>query len=239
VENQIDRAQAGAVASEIKARSPVDAMLQKLRTNSALRSLVLAERNARSRLCDRWLGINTIAEYRQGFDPAATRFRDPIGYEPSDYLILRKYMKPVRLSSDDVVFDVGCGMGRTLCLFARCRVNKCVGIEYVPALAAAAEQNAARLRGRKAPVEIRVGDASEADYSGGTVYWIFNSFGEGTLLRVLQRIEDSLRASPRSIQLIYVNPKHESLLRSSGWLRHTGNVRSALYRTYHASYWEN
>jgi precorrin-6B methylase 2 len=91
-------------------------------------------------------------------------------------------MKPVRIADHDVVMDIGCGMGRVLCVFARRRLKKCIGIEFSGELAGIAERNARALRGRRAPIEIRIGDAAEADYTEGTIFWIYNPFGERTCM---------------------------------------------------------
>ena len=40
----------------------------------------------------------------------------------------------------DTVIDIGCGMGRALCLFARRNVRKCIGIEYDPGFAERARE---------------------------------------------------------------------------------------------------
>jgi hypothetical protein len=76
-------------------------------------------------------------------------YADSNQYEPLDYPFLSKCLDALDLHEDDVVFEIGCGMGRALCLFARRRVRKCVGIELDPELAGRARTNLARLRGRR------------------------------------------------------------------------------------------
>ncbi len=39
-----------------------------------------------------------------------------------------------------------------------------------------------------------------------------------TLKKVLEKIEISLKESPHKFQIIYVNPIHENLFKSIGWL---------------------
>lgn len=49
----------------------------------------------------------------------------------------------------------------------------------------------------------------------------------------------SLRAAPRRIQIAYLRPEHEDVLRACPWLRCSGS-RSTLLHTYgRASYWTN
>lgn len=216
----------------------VDALTAKLRRFGGLKSVILAGRRVRERAIERWLGIDTVSPPGKRFD-LGTHFADPVPYEPVDYVLLRRYTRPIRLRPDDVVVDIGCGMGRMLCLFARRRVRKVIGIEFSRELAEIARQNAATVRGRRAEIEVRQGDACEADYSDATVIWMFNPFGPATMRTVMERLGRSLEAKPRTIQIAYVNPLHEDILAATGWLRRTGREQSLFFRTYGASYWSN
>jgi hypothetical protein len=126
-----------------------------------LQTGVQSVRDARAMLIDRWLRIKTCGSPAA---PTSSAHGDAVFYEPTDYRLLHKYIKPLRLKKHDVVFDVGCGMGRTVCIFARRLIRKCVGIEIDPMLAECAKANAATLRGRRAVIDIRLSDAAVADY---------------------------------------------------------------------------
>src|SRR3954447_17710520 len=56
-------------------------------------------------------------------------FGDGRHYEPLDYPLLVRCLGALDLNKDDVVFEIGCGMGRVVCLLARRHIRKCVGIE--------------------------------------------------------------------------------------------------------------
>jgi SAM-dependent methyltransferase len=213
-----------------------DRITDRLRRLGGLKSLVLKGRDFRTRVIDRWLNIDTVNPRGERFGLENTN-ADPVAYEPVDYLLLRRYMRPVKLGSDDVVYDIGCGMGRMLCLFARRNVKQVVGIEYDARLADIARLNVASMRGRKAPIEVRQGDAIEADYDAATVIWMFNPFGPQTMSLVLDRVGESLQRVPRRLQVAYINPLHESLFAVRPWLRHVGIEKSPFFKTYHASYW--
>lgn len=193
-----------------------------------------------TRMIERRLCINTGCAPEQYPDGALpTLFRDAVGYVPLDYAAIWWCMRPLRLSPEDVFFDVGCGMGRVLSLFARRRLRHCVGIEHSTELAQIANDNAKTLRGRKTPIDVRVDDAAEADYAGGTVFWMFNPFGASTLRQVISRIHESVKRTPRLVQIVYVRPEHEHILDSSGWLNRT-NVRTVpLTWIGKATYWSN
>ncbi|MFG0242158.1 MAG: methyltransferase domain-containing protein [Phycisphaerales bacterium JB054] len=115
-------------------------------------------------------------------------------------------------------YEVGCGLGRVVCDVARRRVERVVGIELCAELASVAELNASRVRGRLASVEIRTGDAAEAVYDGGTVYFMFNPFGAATMSAVMDRIRESLERDPRQIRIVYMNPLHDEVLSRQPWL---------------------
>jgi hypothetical protein len=74
------------------------------------------------------------------------------------------------------------------------------------------------MRFRKSPIEFRCIDAAEAYYTDGTLYILFNPFGEEILRVVLQRIRQTLTDKPRKIRIGYLNPVHESVLKECGWL---------------------
>ena len=196
-----------------------------------------------------------VAEFDNEPFGTATELPDRVPYEPTQYPTIEKIIGAIRLGPTDQVFDIGCGAGRALCLFARRSVARCVGIEYVPWVAAAARRNAANLRGRKATIEIRAQDARLADYSGGTIYYFFNPFsGDISILEeVLRRIHATLETDPRSIQVIHLHPQGSRTgrtydpiqgptvhaLMKSGFLRYmnTIEVPLGLYRRLDAGFW--
>jgi precorrin-6B methylase 2 len=164
------------------------------------------------------LNIDTISPPKKVID-RHTRYDDYQRDDAYSYLKLWKYTNLLKPSREDIVFDIGCGVGRILCVFARRQIRKCVGIEISTEYAQRARQNAKRLKGRKAPIEILVTDAAEADYSEGTIYCLFNPFGTKTLQVVLEQIHESVKKYPRRIQLVYFNSAFETVLKSCGWLR--------------------
>ncbi len=211
----------------------------------ALRAVPIAKQSAtvcralRTAAIERYLRIDTGGPYGLDYSPL-TRLQDAYSYVPVDYGALWRYMRPLHLSSSDVVFDIGSGMGRVLCMFARRPLSRCIGVERDAELAAAAKRNAVTLRGRRAPIDVRVGDAADADYTEGTIFWMFNPFGKATLQCVMERIERSLRESPRHIQIAYLRPEHEDVLDACLWLRCTGRQTAPLHKSCSAaSYWSN
>lgn len=219
-------------------RTIITPMAQRLRRIGALKRAILRLRQWRARAIDNALNIHTPYPHSERYR-LDTQFGDAVPNEPVDYLLLRKFMKPLALSPQDVMYDIGCGMGRVVCMFAREKISRCIGIEFDPQLARIAEENARRLRGRRAEIEIRCCDAAVANYSAGTIYWMFNPFGSQTLEAVMHRLHQSVAQHPRIIQLVYVNPVHEHVLERAGWLERTADVQSPLFGGYGASYWRS
>ncbi len=162
---------------------------------------------------------------------------DNYKYATPDYWYLRKVIKVLKLRPEDVVYDIGAGKGRFLCMAARQQVRKCVGVELSDSLCAIARENASQLRGRRAPIEIVCEDACTASLSDGTVYFLFNPFGPDTMRVTLASIERSLSENPRDVVIVYYNPTHASVFEACAWLNkiHEFRTRGQL----RVSFWSN
>lgn len=198
------------------------------------------------------LGVDLLGDWLYAIDtvepgplPLAkerSRFGDAYVNGPVSYWILHSYLHCKKLGTDEIFYDIGCGDGRVLCMAARYRIAKCVGIEISENFAAKARANAKSLRGRLAPIEVRVGDAAEMDYNDGTTFYFGDPFGADTMLAVLNRIHGTLKNNPRSIQCIFVLPIAErsnavrQVIATSGWLQYI-NHKHLRYSAMRAEYW--
>lgn len=160
--------------------------------------------------------------------------KDSTRYQPTPYHMLRVVSSYIR--SNDVFVDLGCGKGRVLCFVAtRCKLRKAIGVELVPELAHVARRNLSKLT-LVAPVRVVNVDAREADLSEGTVYFMYNPFGQDTLRKILQNLKKSLRTNPRRVRLLYYNPKHAHILDDADWIH---AVTSYRHRKHTLRVWEN
>jgi SAM-dependent methyltransferase len=166
-----------------------------------------------------------------------SRYDDNFQYATLDYWNLRRVIKTIEPRREDVFYDIGSGMGRMLCLVARRHLRKCIGVELFQPFCDIARKNAGSLRGRKTQIEIICGDAAETDLSEGTIYYLFNPFGEESMRDTLANIHRSLAVKPRSIKIVYCNPTCESVFQSSGWLRKVHQLR--LFGGQDVTFWEN
>lgn len=199
--------------------------------NPTIKRLLILSERFWIRVVDLFLNIHTIPPARGGSwlgdssapyvppDIPSTRlYADSAPYSSPNYLHLWRVCRLLKPGQEDVLYDVGCGMGRVICVMARGMAGKCVGIELSPSLCEIARRNAIHLRGRKASIQIVCGDAATANLSEGTIYFMFNPFGIATMKEVLAGIEASRSDCDRAIAIVYYNSVHAELLNSLGWL---------------------
>ena len=204
------------------------------RTVRLLRHVFGRWREGTARVEDRWHRIKTEAL----IEPDMVTPRDDAHlYVPLAYGQVRRVLRALRLGPNDVIADVGCGLGRLVALAAQLPVSHVIGMECDSSLADSARDNLRRLRNRRSPAEIVTVDAGTADFGRVTVLVLFNPFGPRTMRAMLDCLRASIDESPRLVRIAYVNPTAESELLRCGWLRRTATTRSATYR--HAvSFWE-
>lgn len=190
----------------------------------------------RARRWDRRLGIDTVS--LAGMITSESPNCDAVEYESVDYYLLNTLLAKMHLQSHDVFLDVGCGMGRAVCLAAQWSLRLCIGIEVDRRLAALAAQNAARLKECRTHIEIICGDAGRMMNSYVTAIWLYNPFGMATMHSMLQHLRASWISNPRDIRIMYLNPRHGSALAGTGWLRQTAVIRVRPFRTV-AEMWES
>lgn len=151
---------------------------------------------------------------------------DAFQYEPTPYEALA-YIKPF-LRADDVFVDLGSGMGRVVLYVAgSCKIRKVVGVEIDPELLKIARTRLSNLELRRlilSPVELIEGDAATVNLGEGTVYFLYNPFGESTLLKVLTNIRLGLATDPRHILIIYANALFAQTIDKMDWLNAVDNV---------------
>ncbi len=108
-------------------------------------------------------------------------------YQPTSYDILREFIREVRPSKQDVIYDLGCGRGRVVLYGALTTPAKCRGVELVGAWVAdgircATTRGIASASFIEAPVQ-------DVPFDDGTIFYMFNPFSHGTLASVVERLE--------------------------------------------------
>ena len=158
-------------------------------------------------------------------------------YQPTDPALFREMMGAVPIRFEDFTFiDVGSGKGRTLLLASEYPFARIVGVEILPELHRAAEENIrvyCESDRRTRPLESICQDACEYEFPlTPLLVYLFNPLPEAGLLRVVRNLEQSLAQRPREVWVVYHNPLLEKALWASNELeRVAGTGQFSLYRS--------
>ncbi len=158
------------------------------------------------------LGVNTRGRFR------LSASSEHYAYSTLSYKQIFIILSKLQIGASDVFYDLGCGRGRVLCAAQGFKPGRAVGVEINPELAEIAKGNLEKIRGVKNPFEVLHGSAADYDYQDGTIFYIYNPFGEKTLSTVLLHIQESLTTHPRKIKIAYVQANFNELLEKSDWL---------------------
>jgi SAM-dependent methyltransferase len=157
-------------------------------------------------------------------------------YQPTEPAAFHEMMASLPIAFDEYTFvDLGSGKGRTLLMASEYPFRRIVGVELIPELHRAAEENCRTYRSveqRSRQIECLLADAREYEFpQEPLVLYLFNPLPERALAEVLRRLEASLSQFPRPIWLIYHNPLLEGLLSASVFLQKVGSGdQYSLYR---------
>ena len=123
-------------------------------------------------------------------------------YQPTPTRHIVRFVELSALTAEDVLFDVGSGLGHVSMLASILAGARCVGVELDADSVASARECASSLGLSR--VNFLEGDAREADFSAGTVFYLYTPFSGTILAAVLARL---LRESEtRAIRLGTLGP---------------------------------
>jgi SAM-dependent methyltransferase len=162
-------------------------------------------------------------------------------YQPTDPAMFREMMAALPIQFDQFSFvDLGSGKGRTLLLASEYPFQRIVGVEILPKLDRAAQEN---IRAYKSPtqrcfdIQTVCADAREFELPDEPlVLYLFNPLPEGALRQVIALLEKSLVQFPRPVWIVYHNPLLESAIAASPFLEGVhATPQYAAYRTKRAA----
>ena len=149
-------------------------------------------------------------------------------YQPTEpeafHEMLDALQQQANLDFGDFTFlDLGSGKGRTLLMASDYPFRRIVGVELLPALHQIAQENLRQYKGASQKclaLESICADATDFPFPGEPlVVFLFNPFGESGMKRMTATLEQSLRAHPRAVFVLYHNPLLEYVLGESAMLR--------------------
>lgn len=186
--------------------------------------------------------ILTIRENRLGIKTHGYSFPednenlygDASAYAAISYSRLKRMVNYLKLSKEDTFIDLGCGAGRPVFLVGNLRLKKVIGVEIRKELADIARRNLINLKLNNTPIEIINTDVSVFDVSEGTVFFMFNPFGEKTFTKVIENIKKSLATNPRKIRIVYYSAVYKDLLDSQDWLVSEGEISKTEIFVWHS-----
>ena len=146
-------------------------------------------------------------------------------YEATPYAVLERLARQGEITRADVLVDYGCGKGRVGFFMNHACGCRIIGVEYNPALHAAAVENLRGYAGRDG-VEFECVSAEDYAPDEASCFYFFNPFSARILRGVLGRIMESWYARPRRLRLYFYYALDEtlSLLMTSDFLRFSGEI---------------
>jgi hypothetical protein len=128
--------------------------------------------------------------------PAETKplLPEMIGYYPTPAHVILALIEHARLSANDVFYDLGAGLGRVVLLVGLLTAARARGIEFEPAYCAYAQQCTHSLRLSR--VTFYNVDARTADYTDGTVFFLYTPFTGRLLQEVLAKLQHEAHSRP-------------------------------------------
>lgn len=170
---------------------------------SAARRAVNPARAQLSRLVESQFGPGI----RTGGDIRQTELGYAYGiYRPTSWLVLHRLFGRLEVAQDDVLVDIGSGMGRAVLMAARRPFKRVIGIERSADLTRIARDNLARGRQRLrcGHIELLTVDALDWEVPDDlTVVYLYCPFPDEVLEPVLAKLIESLDRRPRSLRLVY------------------------------------
>lgn len=185
-------------------------------------------------------------DYRVNTTSATLGWRDRLlgllhsPYQPTEpalfHEILATLFHDAGIDPREFVFlDLGSGKGRTLLMASDYPFREIIGVELLPSLHRAAQENIAAYKSEKQEcfaLQSICADASTFEFpSRPMVLYLFNPLPKDALAHALRNFEVSLETSSRKCFVVYHNPVFDTLLRTQPWLeKFSGTSQFAIYR---------
>ncbi|MEO5889425.1 MAG: class I SAM-dependent methyltransferase [Ferruginibacter sp.] len=134
-------------------------------------------------------------------------------YMPANYLLLEEVFAKLPEAHRDHFVDIGCGMGRVLCVAAHHGFSKVTGIDFSKEFCARADQNLAATKEKFPALEFSVinKDATITNIpADADCIFFFNPFDQFVMNKVTTNILKSYEKNPRDIFIIYLNPLYKT-----------------------------
>ena len=191
-----------------------------------------------------WLGSSEDAlpayDYRDALISGVLQLPEPQGeiaalkndmvfYQPTPARRIFDLLELCQLHKDDLLIDLGSGLGHVSLLTAICTPARSVGVERELAYVRSATEAAAALGLERATFACQ--DLREANFGSGTVFYLYTPVTGALLERVMAKLE--YEAARRPIRVVSLGPC-TAMLAQAAWLRAMsppGEHRIALFHS--------
>ncbi|HEV2621328.1 MAG TPA: class I SAM-dependent methyltransferase [Frateuria sp.] len=140
--------------------------------------------------------------------------QEMVFYQPTPARHIFDLLARTGLGADDVLIDLGSGLGQVALIAGICSGARCIGIEWEASYVQSARRCAQALQLDR--VGFVQGDARTADLSAGTVFYLYTPFKGAMLREVLDRLE--AEASIRELRICTLGPCTATVAREP-WLQ--------------------
>jgi hypothetical protein len=141
--------------------------------------------------------VSGVLQFCEPASPDLAQSREMVPYQPTPVRHILDLIASSGLSQDDILVDLGSGLGHVPLLVSILAGIRTLGIEFQPAYVASSQQTASNLRLRE--VRFVAGDARFADLSSGTVFYLYSPFTGTILAEVLSRLQKESTARPITV----------------------------------------
>jgi hypothetical protein len=122
---------------------------------------------------------------------------ESVFYQPTPARHIFSLIRSAKITSTDLVIDLGSGLGHVPLLVSACTGARTIGIELEPAYVACARKSAADLN--LAAASFIAEDARTTDLSTGTVFYLYTPFTGSILHSVLDSLREQASQCPIKI----------------------------------------
>ncbi len=146
--------------------------------------------------------VSDILQFHEPNELDLQRSWEMVPYQPTPVRHILDLIRTEAFSDDDILVDLGSGLGHVPLLVSMLTGVRSLGIEVQAGYVARAQECAESLH--LGGVRFMQGDAREADLSCGTVFYLYSPFTGSILADVLRRLQ--MEGSRRSITVCSLGP---------------------------------
>jgi hypothetical protein len=179
---------------------------------------------------DRDALISGVLQLPEPHGEIAALEKDMVFYQPTPARRIFDLLELCQLRKDDLLIDLGAGLGHVSLLTAICTPAYSIGVERELAYVQSAAKAATALGLERANFACQ--DLREADFGDGTVFYLYTPVTGALLEQVLTKLE--YEASQRPIKVASLGPC-TAMLAQANWLRAMNRAEEHRIALFHSA----